>query len=349
MSEKQQRTESLQPINELVVSLAQEMGEQPEQRLDWLMLQTSESFGGVLQNINATSRGIASEEHDFDGEGVQAGTVSGSIPPDQEDKISLLGELVSAAQEHITSQTEKGEDSQTILNELAVAMPTVINKLHLFSDGNGRTSRILRMVMRDGDQVTPEKIESAVHKDGYDRYDATPGFPIERSVMTHIRAINGAGEIKVIDDVVDEDTMADEQYTDIITRFPDISPTVIDAYSDTFNFYETMRLLGKDMGVESISLSELFTKIADDPEEMGKFTAVYRGVRKQRVEVLMKGLTGEVPVPFGVRGNEKAIDGWINHQRESLGVEPVDPDSIKTIQDFQMAYCDVMAPQRIAA
>jgi hypothetical protein len=349
MSEQLQRTESLQPLHEIASGLAHEMGEQQQQRLDWLMQQTGESFGNVLLHVNSTARGLSPEEHGFDGEGVQAGTIGGSIPPDQEDKITLLGELVSATQQHIATQSEKGEDPQTIMSELAVAIPTVVNKLHLFADGNGRTSRMLRMVLRDGDQLTPEKTEALVHKNGHEKYDTTPGNPIEISVLRYMRNINGASEVAVTDDVVDEDTFADEVHEDIKRKFPNISPSVIKAYSDGANFSETVRLLAKDKGADTISLSELFGQISDNPEELARFTAVYRGVRKQRVEILIRGLTGEVPVPLNGRDNEKDINNYINGPRSRMELPPIDPARITTIQDFQTAYCETFAPQRIAA
>ena len=44
MSEQVKRTESLQPLHEIASGLVQEMGEQPQERLDWLMQQTGDSF-----------------------------------------------------------------------------------------------------------------------------------------------------------------------------------------------------------------------------------------------------------------------------------------------------------------
>lgn len=349
MSEQIQRTESLQSLHEVANGLVQEMGEQPQQRLDWLMQQTGESFGNVLLRVNSTARGLSPKEHDFDGEGVQAGTIGGSIPPDQEDKVLLLGELMSTCQQHIKAQTEKGEDPQTIMSELAVAIPTVVNKLHLFADGNGRTSRMLRMVMLDGDQITAEKVEALVHKNGYSKYDTTPGSPIETSVLRHMRKVNGASEIAVTDDVVDEDTFADEAHEDILRKFPQISPIVIKAYSDSANFSETVRLMGKDKGVDSVSLAEFFGEITDNPDELAKFTATYRGVRKQRVEILIGGLTGEAPVPLSVQDKDREVSHWVNGPRERLGLSPIDLHHINTIQDFQMAYCETFAPQRAAS
>lgn len=349
MSEQLQRAESLQPLHEMATGLAQEIGEQPQQRLDWLLQQTGESFGNALLRVNSTARGLNPEEHGFDGEGVQAGTIGGSIPPEQEDKIILLGELVSATKQHIATQSEKGNDPQAIMSELAVAIPTVVNKLHLFADGNGRTSRMLRMVLRDGDQLTPEKTEALVHKNGYEKYDTTPGDPIEISVLKYMRKANGASEVSVTDDVVDEDTFADEAHEEIQRKFPQISASVIKAYSDSANFSETVRLIAKDKGVDTINLSELFSQIADKPEELEKFTAVYRGVRKQRAEVLIGGLTGEVPVPLNGRDNEKDIKYYINGPRSRMELIPIDPARINTIQDFQVAYCETFAPQRTAA
>lgn len=350
MSERLQRQEALQPITELSSTLVEKMGEHPEQRLDWLMQQTGESFGNILLQINSTARGLGTKTHNFDGHSVQAGTIGGSIPPDQEDKIALLDVLISTAQQHIGTQTEKGEDPQTIVSELAVALPTVINKLHLFADGNGRTSRIMRMVLRDGDQITPNKVEALVCKKGIEKYDTTPSSPVENSVMTYMRSINGAGELKVSDDVVDEDTFADEVDGDILRAFPTIDPRVIKANSDSANFSETVRLIGKDAGAtENVSLRELFDKVTKDPNELAKFTTTYRAVRKQRAELLITGLLGVETIPLTTKDKDQDASQWFNTLRQRNGLAPIDSSKIKTVQDFQMAYSETHSPQRTAA
>ena len=346
MSEQLQRNESLQPLHEAASVLVQEMGEQPQERLDWLMQQTGESFGAVLLHVNSTSRGLSLEKHSFDGEGIQAGSLDGSIPPDQKDKITLLSELVTASQRHIATQTEQGEDAQTIMSQLAVAIPTVVNKLHLFADGNGRTSRMLRMVMRDGDQITPEKVETLVLKSGHEKYDTTPATAVELSVMDYMRNVNGTSEIIVSRDVVGKDTFPDEEGKEIMDKFPDIHPSVIRAYSDYSNFSETVRLMAKEDGVDSVSLTELFSQIEGNPERLAQFTSIYSGVRKQRVELLISGLTSELSIPLSVRDKEKSIHGWINYYRTRRGLDPIDPALIETIEDFQIAYCETFSPDR---
>lgn len=258
--------------------------------------------------------------------------------------------LISNAQQHIGAQTEKGEDPQTIVSELAVALPTVINKLHLFADGNGRTSRIMRMVLRDGDQITPDKVEVLVHKKGIEKYDTTPSGPVERSIMNYMRTNNGAGELKVTDDVVDEDTFADEVNEDILRAFLTIDPIVVKAYSDSANFSETVRLLGKDAGAtQNVSLLELFGKVSEEPNELAKFTVTYRAVRKQRAELLITGLLGTETIPLTTRDKDRDASQWFNTLRQRTGLAAIELSKINTVQDFQMAYTETFSPQRMSA
>jgi len=349
MSDQLHHTESLQPQHELVNSLVQEMGEQPQQRLDWLMQQSGESFGNILIQLNSAARELDKQEHTFDGEGVVAGSAGGSVPPDQEDKIILIDELIYATQQRISAGLKKGEDPQAIVNELAAAIPTIVNKLHLFADGNGRTSRILRMLLRDSDQITPEKVEAAVQKEGFEKYDATPAPAVETSILRYMRSINGTSEINISRDLVDGEYIWQEKIDKIRKKFPNISPSVLRAYGDGDNFTETVVLLAREKGVYSVSLSDLFAQIADSPEELAKFTAAYRSVRKQKVELLIDALMSEVAIPLNVPDKEGDIHKYINQPRTGQGLAPIDPAHIDTAQKFQYEYCEAFSPKRTVA
>lgn len=347
MSENQRRTESLPPVQEAIQGLANEMGALPNDRLNWLMQQDWASFGGTLKEINSITRNLNPVEHTFDGKYVVAGTIGGSFPPDQEDKIALLDTLITAAQQHIERQRQDNVDPQTILNEVAVSIPAVVNKLHLFADGNGRTSRLLRMVLRDADQITPEKVEAAVRSDGFDRYDATPVGPIEISIRHRMRQVNQTTEIAISDDVVDQFALADEYSDEIIRAFPGIDYSLLRAYHDSPSFNEAVRLLAKGEGKRSISLNELFGKIAHNPQDLEAFTNAYRDVRRQEVELLIEGLMGGSPIPLFISDLISATNTHINNPRKRQGLEPIDPKNLNTIQDFQMAYCESFSPDRL--
>lgn len=219
-------------MHELATGLVSEMGETAEQRVNWLLQQDAGSFGNILVGVNAAARGISIEAHGFDGDGVQAGTAGGSIPPDQEDKVMLLDELLQGSQEHVRLQLEKDEDPQTIMHEVAMVVPVVINKLHLFGDGNGRTSRFMRMVFRDGDQLSPEKTELLISKDGTEKYDTTPAGPAERALLPAIRAENGTNTVGLIKDAFDEDKVVfvEDELQALKDEYPSLDKKIVKSY-----------------------------------------------------------------------------------------------------------------------
>jgi hypothetical protein len=349
MSENQERLQSLQPMHELATGLAAEMGETPEKRVNWLLNQDADSFGEVLVSVNAVARGLATEQHRFDGEGVQAGTIGGSIPPDQEDKIVLLDELLQDSQEKARQQIENGEDPQTIMHEVAMAVPTVINKLHLFGDGNGRTSRFMRMVLRDGDQLTPEKTEVLISKSGTGKYDTTPDLPVERALLPVMRTENDTNDIGLVKDIFDEDEVVfvEDEIQALKDQYPTLDRKIVGAYVDTFNFSETMRLLAKSSGKEAeVSLKQMIDELADSTEAQEQFLQVYRGVRRQRVELLIDGLLGKKDISLIEATKEKDVSISTDYARQKKGQPVLDPSQIDTIQDFQMAYVEAFSPER---
>ncbi len=347
---KLERKNSVQPLYELADQLILEAGVEPRQRLDWLLIQSPETFGDLLVRINGTARGISEAEHGFDGEGVQAGTVGGSVPPDQADKVDLLGEMLNKSQKYAQAQLEKGEEPQAIMQELAMVMPVVVNKLHLFRDGNGRTSRFLRMFIRDGDQLSQEKIDGLVGKKMLDRYDTTPAGPVERSLLPALQAENGTAEMSIDHNIfADTDGIPVREWegAEIARLYPTLSPSIRGAYDDTGNFSESIKMMAKAQGLGGeISLKPFLHEMTQKPELQEDFIPAYRSVRKQRVELLMEGLLGEKTIPLGESTREDDIKLGINMGREIKGWPPIDPNKIRTVQEFQMASMETCSPER---
>jgi len=55
----------------------------------------------------------------------------------------------------------------------------------------------------------------------------------------------------------------------------------------------------------------------------------------------------EIPVPQDEDGRD--VNTWINNARKRNGLSVIDPTTIRTVQDFQMAYEETFSPQRAAA
>ncbi|MEI7480668.1 MAG: hypothetical protein WCJ59_03500, partial [bacterium] len=94
-------------------------------------------FANFLVRINGIARNIPIHERNFDGKNVRLGSVIGDTTevPNHEDKENLLRHAY--------------EEGLAIDNEdLKYLLPAVINAVHLFSDGNGRTSRIIHLLLK---------------------------------------------------------------------------------------------------------------------------------------------------------------------------------------------------------
>lgn len=82
------RARTIPAIKDFVKRSEPTIGTTPEQRVAWLTDMQPHDISNFLIQLNGTARGI--ENHTFDGEGVRAGPVSGSIPPAQPDKEPVL-------------------------------------------------------------------------------------------------------------------------------------------------------------------------------------------------------------------------------------------------------------------
>jgi hypothetical protein len=131
---------------------------------------TFEQFKSFLIRINGIARGISINERGFDGSTVGlSGGILGEIvlPPKNDDKEDLL-KLAFESAKDLTP-----EDNSYML-------PAIINELHLFSDGNGRTSRTLHLLMTSSNkEAFGAEIRKALSVDGrYDSFDINPGLII---------------------------------------------------------------------------------------------------------------------------------------------------------------------------
>lgn len=111
-----------------------------------------EAFRDFLIRINGISRGIPMNKREIDGKDVvlDAGAFGVHATPDFEDKQELLKELYQLAQ--------KMDD----LKDSALILGAGIGAVHPFTDGNGRTARLVFVLLHDGYDGSPEQHQRLV-------------------------------------------------------------------------------------------------------------------------------------------------------------------------------------------
>lgn len=127
-----------------------------------------EKFKAFVVRLNGIARNIPIKNRDFDGKNVE---ISGGflnetiLPPKAEDKEELLEYAFDFAED-----LEKKDNAYMI--------PAVINALHMFNDGNGRTSRIVHLLLNsENKEVFNSELLKTLSAEGrFDSLDINPGL-----------------------------------------------------------------------------------------------------------------------------------------------------------------------------
>ncbi len=163
-----------------------------------------EEFQAFLTRINGIAREIPIPEREADGDRVYIGGFIGDIQvPRPEDK----GALLQKAYESIGKLEHPGDERYML--------PAVVNAVHLYADGNGRTSRVLHLLLspHESEQKLRSDIQQTLDKDGrFTSLNVDPSLidlEIERAVLknhgisfttdSHPRALPPEGFTRLFD------------------------------------------------------------------------------------------------------------------------------------------------------
>ncbi len=138
--------------------------EHPESRRQYLLDCSYGDFRNLLIDINAIARGLDPAMHEFDGQ--EARLLLSDLRPDWENRQPLLQQALTASKE-ILSQEARPLSNQ--LEDLAILWGGTITAIHPFLNGNGRTARILGLLINQGFDGTPQSdrhIEITMSKEG---------------------------------------------------------------------------------------------------------------------------------------------------------------------------------------
>lgn len=137
---------------------------------------TFEEFKNFLIRINGMARDISTSQRRGDGETVYLEGFDTALMPRHEDKEGILQEAYDSIE-----KVSPGDESYLL--------PAVVNAVHLFADGNGRTSRVLHTLLYSkSEEEFTKHLRQAVGKNGrYDTPDISPGLidvDIEKIILS---------------------------------------------------------------------------------------------------------------------------------------------------------------------
>jgi len=131
-----------------------------------------EEFLQLLDGLNGILRDKRKEDWKMDGETVANVSMFLGIvyvPPRQEDKSELLAEVLSSAK--IMSQ--EGRD----LKDVALLVSASLNAIHPYLDANGRTSRMIYLLLTKGfNAETIKELQAVLSESGRDKINIDPGL-----------------------------------------------------------------------------------------------------------------------------------------------------------------------------
>jgi len=130
---------------------------------------TLEQFENLLAGVNGILRNKNKDDWKLDGDNVALkGFVANAYPPNFKDKRELLEKTLLTAQ--------KMNNGKRSLQDIALLLSSMINEIHAFGDGNGRTSRLVyHIIAESNDTLDKNKIVELLSSDGRYEIDIDPG------------------------------------------------------------------------------------------------------------------------------------------------------------------------------
>jgi hypothetical protein len=250
-----------------------------------------DEFKDHLTRINGMAREIPTKKREFDGKDVEiSGFVDTVAVPREEDKESLLRYAWE-----VSPRISK--------DDLKYMLPAVVNAVHAFADGNGRTSRTLHLLLRD--YPSPEEcyaeMRKALSEDGrWDSFDINPGLissELEHEVLKqHGWKFTESGQLNTLGPI--QSGVASAEQSKISKTSPEgkAAREFLSLYHEDVPYGLTaIHMLLGDEGIESVSdvydgtvrISPLKMISALTVEEWAKFIDNFYQLKKEHVEELV--------------------------------------------------------------
>ncbi len=243
-----------------------------------------EEFKDLIVRLNGIIRDIPISERSFDGAQVHVeGWMDTYKPPRHEDKENLLEKAYNSI-----GEVENGDEKYLI--------PAVINAVHLFLDGNGRTARLLYQLLEKHrskeDFLTV--VEKAMRKDGrYETLNVNPGLIAsqiedvlyerygwnpEHSRIGEFRA----GFITMEMEKIPQDHSSYDILKTLVRESKADAILMITALNEVITKEQSKKILAKDGRISLIKMSEVLSK-----DELEEVIEKFWEIKKEYVDILV--------------------------------------------------------------
>ncbi len=261
-----------------------------------------DEFKDLLVRLNGIIRDIPISQRSFDGSQVHVeGWVDTYKPPRHEDKESLLEKAYDSVEE-----VETGDEKYLI--------PAVINAVHLFLDGNGRTARLLYQLLErhKSKEEFLAVVEKAMQKDGrYETFNINPGLIASQieDILYQRHGWNAehtrigefrAGFITMEMEKIPRDHPSYDTLKTLVRESKADATLMITALNEVVTKEQAKKILAKDGRISLIKMSESLSK-----KELEDVIEKFWEIKKEYVDILVDIFVH--PDEYKALDNEKEI------------------------------------------
>jgi hypothetical protein len=168
-----------------------------EHKRDFIENLSVEEFSQLLNGLNGVLRDKKKENWIMDGETVALESMfmgTGYVPPRQEDKPDLLAGVLETAK----TMSQEGKN----MEDIAMLVSSSLNAIHPYLDANGRTSRMIYLLLtKNLDDEGKKELRAVLSENGRDKVNIDPGL-IQGEITDLIKKELGLNSKEILPETV---------------------------------------------------------------------------------------------------------------------------------------------------
>ena len=262
------------------------------QRHVFLNGMSQEDFFTLLSGTNGILRGKPKTEWEMDGgEVMLKGFIESDVPPREEDKQPLFVKTYEAMK-------QMNQDGRS-LEDIAILAGTSINAIHAFADANGRTSRLVFMLLAEGYRERDKaRLNELLGEDGRESLDLSPSVlyrHLNDTVGAELGTADGTKNIRHVRNTFYEGRSVDLTFDEGVSEENKETIREILRGDERFAFYAFYEFIASSSQQEefvtvfpkhsSIRVDSLLPTMS--PEQVAAIIESYWRLKKRRVELII--------------------------------------------------------------